>query len=376
MSHPATAAHLPTNAGYSAASATRLPVSHVFLDQPVSEWTYAHHPHLAYFAGRFYAAWSNGRQHEDDCDQRVRYCHSADGRTWSRPQTLYAEPGAVLTAAGFHVHAGQLVAYVGRYRYRREALADGRRPVGDCDHLETGLWARTTGDGVTWSAPQALGLPIVPNHGPQRTASGRLIIAGNIAYPYTDAPDGLRGWTMAGLYPPMPAAAVVDDSAGFYAVQHHHGWSAALCEGAWYQTDDRALHLLLRSGTPWLWYSRSTDDGATWAPPVPAPFSDNTTKFHLGRLPDGRFYYVGCPDAEPQWRRSPLVLSLSDDGQHFDRHYILADETTPYVQRAAGLHKGGDYGYPHTLVHDGTLLVIVSRRKEAVEVLQIPLPPA
>ena len=67
-------------------------------------------------------------------------------------------------------------------------------------------------------------------------------------------------------------------------------------------------------------------------------------------------------------------LPVSDDGALFDRAWILADDTTPYVQRAAGLHKGGDYGYPHAVEHDGALHVIVSRRKEAVEVLRAELP--
>ena len=36
-----------------------------------------------------------------------------------------------------------------------------------------------------------------------------------------------------------------------------------------------------------------------------------------------------------------------------------------------GLHKGGLYGYPHTLVRDGYLHVIVSLYKEAVMVLRV-----
>jgi hypothetical protein len=37
------------------------------------------------------------------------------------------------------------------------------------------------------------------------------------------------------------------------------------------------------------------------------------------------------------------------------------------------MHKGGDYGYPHTLLHDGHLCAIISRWKEAVEVIRVPL---
>ena len=129
--------------------------------------------------------------------------------------------------------------------------------------------------------------------------------------------------------------------------------------------------MALRTNTARLWMSRSWDDGTTWSLPEPTEFSDNATKFHFGRLPDGRHYYVGCPDTEPMWKRSPLVLSLAKNGTDFNQHYILAD--SPFTQAAEGMHKAGDYGYPHTLVHGDRLFVIVSRKKEAVELISIPL---
>ncbi len=39
----------------------------------------------------------------------------------------------------------------------------------------------------------------------------------------------------------------------------------------------------------------------------------------------------------------------------------------------AGTHKGGEYGYPHTLIHDQNFYVIVSRQKEAIQVLRLAL---
>ena len=65
------------------------------------------------------------------------------------------------------------------------------------------------------------------------------------------------------------------------------------------------------------------------------------------------------------------MLSLSGDGVRFDRHVVLADEHVEMER--PGMHKGGDYGYPHTLLHDGALCAIVSRQKEAVEVLRVSL---
>lgn len=367
-----------SNPGYQAATAGCPPVERAWLYRPENEWTYSHHPHLAFFDGRYFAVWSNGRRDEDAPGQRVLMATSTDFRTWMEPVPLLdARPGRhsdlVLTAAGFHQHVGRLIVYVGCYEYRPECLDNGRRRPGDTGHMNTTLLALTSADGTRWEGPVDLHLPIVPNHGPQRTASGRLIISGNISFPYSDDASGLAGWRMTGIYPPAMAATIGDDSESFWPVCKAAGWPVGLCEGSFFQTDDGVLHMLLRSNIERLWVTESRDDGATWSAPIPTGFSDNATKFHFGRLPDGRFYYVGCPDPEPRGQRSPLILSLSDNGNQFDRHFILADARTPYEQASKGLHKGGDYGYPQTLVHAGALHVIVSRKKEGIEVLRLPL---
>ena len=175
----------------------------------------------------------------------------------------------------------------------------------------------TTTDGRAWSAPLDMNVPIVPNHGPQPTKSGRLIISGNIAFPYTDDPSGLAGWRMTGIYPEDMAATIFDDSEAFWKVQARMGWPAGLCEGSFYQTDNGVLHMLLRTTGPGyagkLWDTESRDDGTTWSSPVETVFTDNNTKFHFGRLPDGvgrptagRYFYVGCPDPEPRGRATRL----------------------------------------------------------------------
>ena len=343
--------------------ARRPKVESAFLYRPEAEWTYAHHPSLTFFQGRFFALWSNGRKDEDAPGQRVLWSTSPDFKQWSTPRPLVDSMTdsngveRVLTAAGFHQHAGMLVAYFGNYGPRKET---------------TRLQALTTTDGVHWSAVRDLGLPVNPNHPPQRTASGRLILCGNISFPWTDDPAGLAGWHLTGIYPPSLAATIKDDPASFWEVAQRQGWPAALCEGSFYQTDDRVLHCLLRStGRQFrhrLWLTESRDDGAAWSAPVETGFSDTDAKFHFGRLPDGRFYYVGNPVGGG---RTPLALSLSREGVRFDQHFILGEER--YAQRQPGRWKGGEYGYPHTLIHEGHLCVIVSRQKEAVQVLRVAL---
>ena len=371
---------LITNAWYEVADKATLPVETVRLFEPAGpeDWYYSHHPFLTHFQERYYAMWSSGRENEDDVGQRVMISSSPDFRSWTEPVVLAPTVRGRFNevtryAEGWHQHAGTLVAYVAQFEYEADAVVDGHRTSGDRRHMDTTLCAMTSQDGDTWSAPLPTGLCMGPNHGPQRLASGRLVISTSFTYPYTDDPSGLTGWTMAGIYPPDMAEPIIDDSEWIWKMQALQGWPTVLCEGSFYQTDDGVIHMLLRSNSGRLWVTQSADDAETWSAPVPTSFTNNASKFHAGRLPDGRFYWVGNPETKPEHSRCPLALLLSDDGVRFGRHYILADATTLYVKRKAGMHKSGQYGYPHTLIHDGALCVIVSREKEAVDVLRIPL---
>ena len=354
-----------TNRSYQAAEAARPAVERARLYAPRTEWTYSHHPHLTFFQGRFLAMWSNGEKDEDAPGQRVLVSASADFLHWTPPALLMeARPGrgrtqTVLTAAGWHQYAGRLAAYVGEYEE---------------DRSQTRLFALTSADGATWTEPRDLHLPVIPNHGPQATRSGRLVIAGNFSFPTTNDPAGLSGWTRSGLQP-GDLGDVSDNPSSFWKISKVSDWPTALCEGSFFQTDDGTLQMLLRSTGPaatgTLWLTECRDDGVSWSPPQETAFTDNDTKFHFGRLPDGRWYYVGCPDPKPTGLRSPLVLSVSENGTDFHRHFLLGDDR--YERRRPGRWKDGQFGYPHTMVQDGNLCVIVSRRKEAVQVLRVAL---
>ncbi|MGD0138862.1 MAG: exo-alpha-sialidase [Tepidisphaeraceae bacterium] len=175
---------------------------------------------------------------------------------------------------------------------------------------------------------------------------------------------------MAGIYPPKTIATIGNDLSSFRDNGPGNGLRDGFCEGSFYQTDDGVIHMLLRNGEKEiphrLWLTESRDDGSTWSPPVPTGFSDAGSKFHFGRLPDGRFYYVG----NPLVKRTPLVLSLSRDGVHFDQHFILAEA---HRDLPRGSDEFGYPAYPHSIVHDGQLYVIVSRDKNKIEVLRVAL---
>ena len=329
---------------------------------PGKSWLYNHHSSIIHFKDKFIAIWSEGIKDEDAPGQRVVYASSADFFHWSAPKPL-ASPAkvndtlTVLTAAGLYQYKGTLVAYYGEYRHNRQ---------------HTHLWAKTSTDGEHWSGPIDMQIPLIPNHGPEAIKSGRLIISGNFLFPYTDDPQGISGWKLSSPYP--DSLYKQDNPVAFYAPAAKLGLPP-LCEGSFFQTDDNVLHMLLRvTGKGWkgrLWVTESKDSGESWSRPIETLFSDNDSKFHFGRLPDKRFYYVGIPDTLHHYDRNPLVLSLSTDGKKFTENHIIADEL--YKLKEKGLWKGGQYGYPHTIIYKGSMYVIISRQKESIEVLRFNL---
>lgn len=358
------AQHVPIKNTYT----TEDGIAHLIIERkmiyhPDTAWLYNHHASITHFKNLFIAIWSDGMIDEDKPGQRVFFAVSKDFFHWSAPQVL-TNPGVykddtlnVLTAAGFHQFNDTIVAYYGEYSPHK---------------TNTHLWAKTSIDGEHWSNAIDMHIPVNPNHGPEKIASGRLIISGNFTFPYTDDYRGLSGWTMSSFY--SDSLYKEDNPATFYAPAEKNNLPP-LCEGSFFQTDDGIIHMLMRvTGKEWqgkLWLTESKDNGAHWSLPVETNFTDNDSKFHFGRLPDRRFYYAGIPDTLHHYARTPLVLSISNDGKLFDKNYIIADE--PYNLKKEGLWKGGQYGYPHTMIYKGYLYVIVSRMKEAIEVIRFKI---
>ena len=219
---------------------------------PEKDWLYNHHASIIEFKGKLIAIWSDGMINEDQPGQRVAFSVSDDFVHWSQLRVLAAPDKAandtlkILTAAGLYKYHNTLVAYYGEY---------------EKDRTKTHLYAKTSTDGIHWSSPVDMHVPVNPNHGPEMTKSGRLIISGNFTFPYTDDPAGLSGWKMSSFYP--DSLYTQDNPATFYKPASKSGLPP-LCEGSFFQTDDGVIHMLLRvTGKGWkgrLWLTESTDE--------------------------------------------------------------------------------------------------------------------
>lgn len=308
------------------------------------DWNYSHHPSMAFFKGKFYAVFSNGIRGEDEGGQRVLFSTSIDGINWEECRVVKdTDFEHVLTPGGILANEDLLVVYYTRNDY-----------VGGTARPNTRLFAMHSKDGENWEGPVDLGLQTFPSHSPTKLSSGRLLITGNRHFFYTDNPTGLSGWKRSGFSEFKP------------------GDEAILVEGSIIELED-SVYALFRDniGKKHLWQESSLN-GEKWGSPTKTKFTNDDTKIHFGKFPDGRSYYVGTPDTTRMGQRIPLVLSISEDNFKFEEHYIIANDIYQ-IRYQEGRWKTGQFGYPESIVHDGYLYVIASRRKEAIEVIRIAL---
>ncbi len=127
--------------------------------------------------------------------------------------------------------------------------------------------------------------------------------------------------------------------------------------------------MMLRTNRARLAVAESRDDGETWSEPELTDFTDCGSKMQFGRLPDGRYFALSCPDPNVPTsclRRTPLVLAVSRDGNVFDRHFLLGDEPDAPL-RYPGAYKHGATATRTPMSVDDHLVVINSVGKEDIE---------
>ena len=363
------------------ARVTHIPGKTVSVFKPAS-WQegYSHHAHVTSLNGKLLATWSVGKLHEDGPGQRMVLSTSADfGETWTAPVTLVAPvrgefADSCITNGGLHIHGSDIIGFFSSYDHTRDALiqfADSgvnelwRMSAESTRDVHAGAVTSSDG-GRTWQKTDTRIPGLIINLAPTRLASGRLFATGHRINACTDDPSGISGWKISPL-PGLPH--------GYYERAGGHrpilaDWRhLGICEGAIQEVPGRPLRLILRTNKGRLAAAESHDDGASWSAPQLTQFTDCGSRFQFGRLPDGRHFALSCPDnitPHSGLRRTPLVLAVSEDGDTFDRHFILGDEPDRPLN-FPGAYKHGRYGYPYLHILGDRLFVIDSVAKEEIE---------
>jgi hypothetical protein len=313
---------------------------------------------LVAFKGWLYAQWQSSATDEDAPDTWVAYSRSSDGINWSPPAVLAERwDQGIRTNGGWWVAGDTLVAYV-------NVWPTATVPRGGTTELTTST------DGVTWSArkslPTSAGTPLtaVFEQDPRLLPNGQRILGaahfqpGLLAAPcYTDDLTGMTGWRRA-VFTNLP----------------HTGDVSRELEPSWFARGDGALVMVFRdqNSTYRRLASISIDRGASWSMPVVTDMPDSRAKQSAGNLPDGAAFQVGNP--VPTNVRIPLVVTLSRDGQVFDKAFALRRGGADLqAQRYPGTAKTLGYSYPKSMVWQGSLYVGYATNKEDVEYTRVPL---
>jgi predicted neuraminidase len=292
--------------------------------------------------GKLLTVW--GAFAKDDPNGRVVGATSSDGgRSWSAPQLLIDDP---------QFNDGD-----------PNILADGSRVFVYCTRVTIPnriqkSWTIVTHSqdhGTSWSKPEEIFIPrqytpgkqhsaiklndgtymmgiswdLWPERGMAARTEGEMSLSSGVLL----SKDGLR-WTLHG-------------NLHVFVEKVTPGSTNGLCEPSVVQLADGEVLMLLRSGGPRHYESRSRDGGITWSNPVPSPLTGHNTPAALWRLHPNHGEIVAVWNNSPT-HRFPLSAALSGDGgKMWSRPRILA----------AG--DGLQVSYPGiTQAGDGTLVAV------------------
>jgi hypothetical protein len=117
-----------------------------------------------------------------------------------------------------------------------------------------------------------------------------------------------------------------------------------------------------------------------WSKPYPTDIPDAPSRAQARRLPDGRVLLIGSQiapdfDGELYLPRDPLTLSISPDGETFERVFAVRAGAGkgPRFPGVTGRTRGTAFGYPSMIVRDGMVYVLYSINKEDMALSSFPL---
>ncbi len=332
----------------------------IFTPTGEDAWYYNHIPFMTKFKDCLYVFYNSSPTNEEDCGQRIMLATSDDGERWNTEVLVDSMMGAhsklVLNGRGCYVYNDTLTFFFQAYEYNADTLRQDEngnplRPLAeDSEGKTVGIFSTQTTDGVHWSEPVDLGYIAGGNASPERLQSGDLLWAGHSSVAYGKESSLTGEWQNVIL-----------------ALDPETEPTPSSFESDFFQLSDGTVLLFSRTGDDVMLGAASFDDGRTWTSLYRTRLPDYNARFRFGRLPDGRYYYLGNRSAA----RQELVLMTSWDGVCFDTCYEIL--TGNYDMEKEGLYKGGVFGYPEVLIDGDDLYVVYSLKKESMELVRIPL---
>lgn len=317
---------------------------------------YNHGAVLFPFKGKLFIQWQSAKQDEDAPETKILFSVSTTGAQWRKAKTLVtARKNAVVTNGGWWSDGNTLIAYI-------NVWPTNLNPKGGyVEYI-------SSKDGERWSKPRRLlnaagnFVEGVIEQDLKPLVSGRVLTAihiqpGLIAKPYyTDDPLGVSDWIQGEMQ----------------NLKHQPGISREL-EPSWFLNRQGKIVMVFRDqeSSFKVLAAESGDNGKTWTTPLVTNMPDARAKQSAGNLPDGRAFLVNNPSGSKQ--RTPLVLTLSQDGYLFDKAYLLKAENELPAMRYAGKYKRIGYSYPKSIIWQNRLWVSYAVNKEDIEVTSVAL---
>lgn len=260
--------------------------------------------------GGLLCCWFSGN-HEGEADVAIYGAHYFANSGWSAPMQLANGVESNWNPVLFYRQDGTLLLF---YKEGQQ-IASWRTFVRE-----------STDDGQSWSEPRELvagdtsgGRGPVRNK-PIRLTSGRIVAGGSTEHGLWQAfadlsDDDGRTWRKS-------SPVVIKDlhyqqgertAESDIAVSAQSFYGRGVIQPSLWQSEDGAVHMLLRSSEGFIYRADSEDEGETWSEAYPITMPNNNSGLDLVRLAAGKLLLVCNPVAANWGMRSPLSLFASED---------------------------------------------------------------
>ncbi|AQQ69932.1 putative neuraminidase (sialidase) [Limihaloglobus sulfuriphilus] len=322
---------------------------------------YNHGPVSICNNGVFYVMWYSHKNCEDASGQRILFADSPDGMQWADTEILFDSlspfayrgvEGINMFPSGFYTVGDRLyaIARVNYIKWPQGPVTEGGSVYEQIGYLARCIKTQGTSGKAFWLLEELpedeslLKYPCYPDTNTQ-TAADALELLENIRN---------RG-RRKGKYPEAPEG-------------------VKLCEDSIYtRGDGRQVRLFRDDGRSLRMFAsiRSSEDDK-WSRPVKTNIPDSCAMTVSGRLSDGRVYMIGN-NIPKLWLRSPLLITLSDDGADFDQSWVIRCCDPELREKKSMDGKGPGFQYPNVCMSKSDMWVFYSVGKEDIGVTRIPL---